>query len=155
MRLAAAPASYVAGEKFQQIVFLVVDNITALETETPGSSTPWSSTFYYDDPAGGAARRVSVIASGSGGVFSIAYAVQSPTNTLQDVQFVPYQGIVNVPTMLPTPTMQTCAQLGSTDALMGQFNIKFDASSTVRGQHDAQRVHCAETCTGRSTMRPT
>jgi hypothetical protein len=125
---AQAPASIVAGEQFQENVFSMVDSMNAAETATPGSSTPWEVPFYYDDPTGGGV--VSVIAHGNHGVFSIAYAVASPARPLVDTDFVPYQGMVNIPDHIPTP--ETCAQLGSVDALSGVFMMHFDASSTVR-----------------------
>jgi len=125
---ANAPASVVAGEQFQENVFSMVDSMNAAEAATPGSSTPWEVPFYYDDPTGGGV--VSVIAQGQHGVFSIAYAVASPARPLVDTDFVPYQGMVTIPDHIPTP--QTCAQLGSVDALSGQFLIHFDASSTLR-----------------------
>lgn len=125
---AQAPASIVAGEQFQENVFAMVDAMNAAEATTPGSSTAWEVPFYYDDPAGGGV--VSVIAQGNHGVFSIAYAVASPSRALVDTDFVPYQGNVTIPDHLPMP--ETCAQRGSTDALSGKFVLRFDASSTVR-----------------------
>ena len=125
---AQAPASIVAGEQFQENVFALVDAMNAAEAAMPGSSTPWEAPFYYDDPTGGGV--VSVIAQGNHGVFSIAYAVASPARPLVDTDFVPYQGNVTIPDHIPTP--QTCAQMGSMDALSGRFMVHFDASSTVR-----------------------
>jgi hypothetical protein len=125
---AQAPASIVAGEQFQENVFSLVDSMNAAEAAAPGSSTPWEAPFYYDDPTGGGV--VSVIAHGEHGVFSIAYAVASPARPLVDTDFVPYQGMVNIPDHIPTP--QTCADMGSSDALSGTFMVRFDASSTVR-----------------------
>ncbi len=126
---ARAPASLLGGEQFQQNVFRMVDNMNAEEREAPGSSTPFEVPFYYDDPEGGGT--VSVIANGRGGVFRIAYAVESPTHRLEDVSFVPYQGVVEFPDT-PPPARTTCAEMGSTDALQGTFHLRFDASSTVR-----------------------
>jgi len=127
--LARAPASLVGGEQFQQNVFRMVDNMNAQEREAPGSSVPFEVPFYYDDPEGGGV--VSVIANGSGGRFRIAYAAGSPTHRLEDVSFVPYQGVVEVPPQVPD-TRPTCASMGSMDALEGRFHMRFDASSTVR-----------------------
>jgi hypothetical protein len=126
---AKAPASYVAGEQFQQSVFRMVDNMLAQEAEAPGSSTPFEVPYYYDDPLGGGV--VQVIATGVRGSFKIAYAVESPVRFLQDVEFVPYQGRVDIPAELP-PVMATCEDRGSTTALRGRFTLRFDASSTVR-----------------------
>ena len=125
---AQAPASIVAGEQFQENVFSLVDSMNAAEAATPGSSTAWEAPFYYDDPTGGGV--VSVIAQGNHGVFSIAYAVAAPARALVDTDFVPYQGVVNIPDHIPTP--RTCAELGSVDALSGVFMMRFDASSTLR-----------------------
>jgi hypothetical protein len=126
---AHAPASLLGGEQFQQNVFRMVDNMNAQEREQPGSSTPFEVPFYYDDPEGGGV--VSVIANGTGGVFRIAYAVEAPTHRLEDVSFVPYQGVVTIPEQRPE-TRPTCAAMGSMDALNGRFHLRFDASSTVR-----------------------
>lgn len=126
---ARAPASVVAGEQFQQNVIRMVDDMVAAEAAAPGSSRPFEVSFYYDDPEGGGV--VSVIASGRAGIFRIAYAVASPARALEDVDFVPYQGSVEIPSTLPTP--RTCADMGSTEALSGRFQVRFDASSTVRG----------------------
>lgn len=125
---ARAPASVVAGEQFQQNVIRMVDDMLAAEAATPGSSRPFEVSFYYDDPEGGGV--VSVIANGRNGIFSIAYAVASPARALEDVSFVPYQGNIDIPDTLPEP--QTCAEVGSTEALSGRFHIRFDASTTVR-----------------------
>ncbi|MBN8610918.1 MAG: hypothetical protein J0L92_10060 [Deltaproteobacteria bacterium] len=126
---ARAPASLLGGEQFQQNVFRMVDNMNAQERETPGSSTPFEVPFYYDDPEGGGT--VSVIANGRDGVFRIAYAVESPTHRLEDVSFVPYQGVVEIPDTMP-PRRTSCEEMGSIDALQGRFHLRFDASSTVR-----------------------
>jgi len=126
---ARAPASVVAGEQFQQNVIRMVDDMLAAEAVEAGSSRPFEVSFYYDDPEGGGV--VSVIASGRGGVFNIAYTVASPARALADVDFVPYQGAIDIPATLPTP--RTCAEVGSTEALSGRFHVRFDASSTVRG----------------------
>jgi len=130
---AQAPASIVAGEQFQENVFSLVDTMNAEEAAMPGSSTAWEAPFYYDDPEGGGV--VSVIAHGEHGVFSIAYAVAAPARPLVDTEFVPYQGMVNIPDHVPTP--QTCTDMGSSDALSGTFMVRFDASSTVRNSPSA------------------
>jgi hypothetical protein len=130
---AQAPASIVAGEQFQENVFSLVDTMNTAEAAMPGSSTAWEAPFYYDDPSGGGV--VSVIAQGNHGVFSIAYAVAAPARALVDTDFVPYQGMVDIPDHIPTP--QTCAELGSVDALSGVFMMHFDASSTLRSSPSA------------------
>ncbi len=126
---AKAPASFAAGDQFQQNVFRMMDNMTAQERTRAGSSNAWRSQFHYDDPEGGGV--VKVIASGERGVFSIAYAVESPTHRLRDVDFVPYTAKITVPSMVTSPNT-TCETVGSTTAVRGRFKIKFDASSTVR-----------------------
>lgn len=126
---ARAPASLVAGAQFRDNVFRMVDNMAEQERVEPGSSTRWEVPFHYDDPVGGGV--VGVIAQGEAGVFRIAYAVESPTHRLEDVEFVPYQTHVDVPDTL-TPPETTCADVGSIEALRGRFRIRFDASSTVR-----------------------
>lgn len=126
---ARAPASVVAGEQFQQNVIRMVDDMMAAEAAEPGSSTPFEVSFYYDDPEGGGV--VSVIANGRGGDFGIAYTVASPARALEDVDFVPYQGDIDIPDTLPMP--RSCAEVGSVDAVSGHFHVRFDASSTVRG----------------------
>lgn len=127
--IARAPASLVAGAQFQDNVFRMVDNMLAQERAEPGSSTRWEVPFHYDDPEGGGVVRV--IANGQGGVFRIAYAVESPIHRLDDVEFVPYQTHVDVPDML-TPPRTTCADVGSVEAIRGRFRVRFDASTTVR-----------------------
>lgn len=125
---ARAPASVVAGEQFQENVGRMVQNMLDAEAASPGSSRPFEVSFYYDDPEGGGV--VSVIAQGRAGIFQIAYTVASPARALEDVEFVPYQGDVNIPDSLPMP--RTCAEVGSVDATSGHFHVRFDASSTVR-----------------------
>lgn len=127
---ARAPASYIAGDQFQQNVFRLVDNMMAQEALRPGSSTPFTAPFHYDDPEGGGVVRV--VATGRAGVFSIAYVVESPTHRLRDVDFLPYQSDLVIPTMLAPPRTMTCEELGSTTALRGRFRVRFNASSTVR-----------------------
>lgn len=125
--VASAPASYIAGEQFQQNVFRMVDNMTAQETARPGSSTPFHSTFHYDDPEGGGVVRV--IAEGEHGDFRIAYAVETPLQRLRDVDFVPYVGEIDLTQPVPR---RTCAELGSRPADSGRFVATFKASETVR-----------------------
>jgi hypothetical protein len=127
--IARAPASIRAGEQFMQTVFRLLDNMTVQEAEETGSSTPWRAPFYYDDPQGGGV--VEVIASGRAGVFQIAYAVESPTHLLRDVEFIGYQGDVIIPEAWDEVD-PTCEELGSEPAAQGFFYVTFDASSTVR-----------------------
>lgn len=127
--LARAPASLVAGDQFRENVFRMVTNMNDQEAIEPGSSTRWEVPFHYDDPDGGGVVRV--IAQGEAGIFRIAYAVESPRNRLQDVTFLPYQGVIEIPEMLDPPDT-TCADIGSMDALRGKFRVRFDASPTVR-----------------------
>lgn len=126
--LAHAPASLLAGEQFQKNVLRLVDNMLDQEEAMPGSSDEWISPFHYDDPSGGGV--VEVIAQGSGGKFRIAYTVESPTKFLQDVEFVDYRGVVDVPTDIPDK-VTSCETLGSVRAPSGRFHLKFRMSSTV------------------------
>lgn len=127
--IARAPASVIAGEQFRETVFRMVDNMNAAEERLPGSSVPWTVPFYYDDPAGGGV--VEVLAQGNAGQFGIAYAVETPINRLQDTEFVAYQGQVEIPDDWDA-ARPTCAELGSSTALEGNFELRFNASSTVR-----------------------
>tara|TARA_R110002072_G_scaffold977_2_gene8044 strand:+ start:486 stop:2174 length:1689 start_codon:yes stop_codon:yes gene_type:complete len=127
--IARAPASVIAGEQFRETVFRMVDNMNEAELRLPGSSVPWSVPFYYDDPAGGGV--VEVLARGSEGQFRIAYAVETPVNQLQDTEFLAYQGSVEIPDDWDA-ARPTCAELGSSAALEGRFELRFNASSTVR-----------------------
>lgn len=124
-----APASMLAGEQFMQTVFRMIENMEAGEIAAPGSGTTWEVPFYYDDPEGGGV--VEVIATGAEGVMRIAYAVESPAKVLEDVAFVGYEGSIEVP-----PDWDRvdpgCAELGSREAAQGFFNMRFQASSTVR-----------------------
>lgn len=128
--VAKAPASLVAGEQFMRTVFRGFDTMEAQEAAAPGSSTSWEAPFYYDDPDGGGV--VEVIAQGEAGEVRIAYAVESPRAELHDVDFVPYQGEVEVPDDWDAPS-PTCAGLGATEAAAGRFEVAFAASTTVQG----------------------
>ncbi len=127
--LARAPASLKAGEQFQRNVLRLVENMEAQEAASPGSSDDWVAPFHYDDPDGGGVVRV--IARGDGGRFRIAYAVESPTRALEDVDFVPYAGQVEIPDDIPD-AVGACESLGSVAAPAGRFRLRFAASSTVR-----------------------
>lgn len=129
LAFARSPASFVAGDQFQQNVFRMVDNMLEAEAREPGSSSPWTVPFHYDDPEGGGVVRV--IAQGAAGRFRIAYAVDSPVHPLRDVEFVGYESDV----VIPDPGMMRapqCSDWGSAPADRGIFRVKFDASSTVR-----------------------
>lgn len=126
--LAHAPASLLAGEQFQKNVLRMVDNMLAQEAREPGSSDEWVSPFHYDDPAGGGV--VEVIAQGANGKFRIAYTVESPSKVLQDVTFVDYRGVIDVPTDIPDKVTD-CAAQGSVRAPSGRLHLKFRMSSTV------------------------
>lgn len=126
---ARSPASYVAGDLFKQAVLRMVDNMLDAEARAPGSSASWTVPFHYDDPDGGGVVRV--VAQGQGGVFRIAYAVDSPVNYLQPMQFLPYTQPFEIPTEF-AEVDSDCASLGSEPAAQGYFDVTFDASSTVR-----------------------
>ncbi|MCB0970710.1 MAG: hypothetical protein KDA97_04215 [Acidimicrobiales bacterium] len=126
--VAAAPASLVAGEQFMQTVFRLAENTAAAEEAEPGSSTPWEVPFYYDDPEGGGV--VEVIAVGRDGTSQIAYSIESPANELTDLDFVGYQGTVEIPEDWDAPP-PGCGDVGSTDAEEGRFELTFQPSSTV------------------------
>lgn len=130
---ANAPASLLAGDQFRENVFRMVRNMLDQEAAEAGSSTRFTVPFHYDDPEGGGV--VKVIAQGQGGVFQIAYAVESPRQRLRSVDFLPYQGVLDIPDELP-PRDTSCADVGSTEAVEGRFQIRFDASSTVRESDD-------------------
>ena len=129
--LSRAPASLLAGEQFMQNVFRMVDNMLSAEQREPGSSADFAVPFYYDDPDGGGV--VEVIAEGRSGVFQIAYAVETPVNTLRDTEFVAYQGAIEVPEDWDAVD-PGCAAIGSVDAAQGYFTLIFDASRTVRNR---------------------
>lgn len=127
--VARAPASLKAGEQFMQNVLRLVSDMNDAEAEEPGSSLPWRAPFYYDDPEGGGV--VEVIAQGVDGRFGIAYAVETPARFLRDVEFVAYQGAVEVPPDWDKPD-PTCTELGTEGSAQGTFLMSFEASPTVR-----------------------
>jgi hypothetical protein len=125
--VAKAPASVLAGDTFQAMVNRNMTTMLNQEKNVPGSSTPWQVPFYYDHPDGGGV--VQVIAQGAKGVFSVAYAIESPRNPLKDVPFVPYQPVKVIP---PDPNQTaSCVDLGNTLAPKGTLDITFQASSTI------------------------
>ncbi len=126
---ARAPASYIAGDQFQQNVFRLVDNMNAQEARQRGSSTNWTAPFHYDDPEGGGVVRV--VAHGTRGAFTIDYAVESPLHRLRDVSFVPIASDLRLPAELPRPSTR-CEDMGSTTAIRTRVRARFAASSTVR-----------------------
>jgi hypothetical protein len=128
--LAKAPASYVAGEQFQQNVERLADEMRAQEEAQPGSSVPWEAPFTYVDPDGGGS--VVVRAQGKGGNLRIAYTVVSPASFLKDTGFVPYLGKVDLPKGPPEP--EACD--GDANGDVGRFVATFSASSTVSGSQD-------------------
>jgi hypothetical protein len=130
--IASAPASLVAGEQFMQNVFRMMDDAAAQEAVTPGSAAPWRAPFYYDDPEGGGI--VEVIAQGEGSVAKIAYSIESPKRELAEVEFVAYQGSVEVPADWDAPP-PSCEESGSESAANGYFDVEFVASSTVLGSN--------------------
>jgi hypothetical protein len=128
--VASAPASVLAGNTFQTLVDHSMSTMTAQEAKKPGSSTPWTIPFYYDNPVGGGV--VQVIAQGNAGQFNIAYSVSAPTHTLQDVSFLPWKP-VHVQPSSPTSTA-ACNNLGNPDIVLadnGSFDITFTASDQV------------------------
>jgi uncharacterized protein (DUF2141 family) len=128
--VAKAPASVLAGSTFQALVDRNVTNMLAQEMVKPGSSMPWQTPFYYDNPDGGGV--VQVIAQGAAGAFSIAYAIESPRNTLKDVPFVPYQPVVFTP---PDPNeTASCEKLGDPTIVLapkGTLDITFAVSDVI------------------------
>lgn len=127
--VARAPASLLGGEQFMQTVFRMYENMAEGEAGAPGTGTSWTAPFYYDDPAGGGV--VEVIANGNDGVMRIAYAVESPVRVLQDVDFVPYQGTIVIPDNWDEVD-PSCAEVGANEAAAGFFDVRFEASTTVR-----------------------
>lgn len=145
--VAKAPASVPAGDTFQKLVLRNMSTMTDQEGTKKGSSTPWSSPFYYDDPAGGGV--VQVIAQGNLGVFTVAYSIESPQHPLHDVELVQYD---KVKIAAPDPSeTASCEQLGDpniTLAPQGTLNITFSASSTVSTSPDLKvplvgDIYCA------------
>ena len=127
VRVASAPASVDAGDAFHSLVSSSMGRMLAQEKAQPGSSSPWSSPFYYDNPQGGGV--VQVIAEGKAGIFDIAYAIESPRHPLRDVSFLPFQ-TVNIPPPDPNQTA-SCQMLGFQPAPKGSFNMTFTASNVV------------------------
>jgi len=133
--VAKAPASILAGSTFRAMVDRNLVTMREQEKAVPGSSTPWQVPFYYDDPDGGGV--VQVIAQGTAGTFSIAYAIESPRNTLKDVPFVAHQPVEIEP---PDPNeTASCEELGDptiTLAPKGTLDISFKASDIIKNSPD-------------------
>jgi hypothetical protein len=129
---ANAPASVPAGTTFQNAVDRNMSNTISQEAAKAGSSTPWSVPFYYDSPNQGGV--VQVIAQGAGGVFTVAYGVETPHHTLKDVPLLQYEP-VNIPPD-DGAASASCVQLGGTEAPKGTLNITFSASSEVKNSPD-------------------
>jgi hypothetical protein len=128
--VASAPASVLAGATFQTLVDHNMSTMTAQETAKPGSSSPFSIPFYYDDPNGGGV--VQVIVVGTAGVFVVDYAVESPRHTLTDVPFNPYKPVVfNPPDAAATAACDKLGNPGIVLAPSGAFDITFSASSVL------------------------
>jgi hypothetical protein len=86
--------------------------------------------FYYDDPSGKGV--VEVIAQGSGGVFQVQYAIETPQHPLTDVPFVPYEPVVFVPP--DASATASCQNLGDPSIVLapsGTFDITFAVSSVI------------------------
>jgi hypothetical protein len=132
---ANAPASILAGSLFQALVDRNMTTMLAQEKGKPGSSTPWTIPFYYDDPSGGGV--VQVIAQGQAGVFSIAYAVAAPHHTIKDVPFLPYKPVsIKPPSASATAACDELGNRGIISASEGAFEITFTASSVVKTSPD-------------------
>lgn len=125
VNLARAPASYVAGEQFHNNVLRMLDDMSAAEAAEPGSSGRFRSVFDYEDPEGGGIVRVVVL--GEGGRARVAYEVVSPAAFLEDVEFVPLLGTVELPEDVSPES--ACAEDERSDE--GRFLVTFAASSTV------------------------
>jgi hypothetical protein len=133
--LAKAPASILAGKVFQTMVDRNMENMIAQEKAKVGSSTSWQVPFYYDAPATGGV--VQVIAEGKLGLFSVAYAVESPRHALKDVEFLEYQP-VELPPVDPLDKA-TCDKLGDPTIVLadkGTLDMKFVASDIVKKSAD-------------------
>lgn len=131
LAIAKAPASVQAGSTFQALVDRNMANMLKQEDKQKGSSIPWQAPFYYDHPDGGGV--VQVIAAGDKGVFSVAYAVESPQHALADVPFLPYEAVV-FPAKDPKADL-ACDQLGDPTiqpAVQGTLDITFQASTVIR-----------------------
>jgi hypothetical protein len=131
IQFAKAPASIMAGSTFQHLVDRQMLNMMAQEKAQPGSSTPWSVPFYYDQPEGGGV--VQVIVKGEKGKYRVAYSVASPQHALVDVPFVPHQDVTIPP---PDPMATTpCHLLGNPNIVQsrtGVFEATFKASQVIK-----------------------
>lgn len=133
--VAKAPASIAAGDAFRTLVDRSMGKMLAAEKAAPGSSTPWTIPFYYDNPDGGGV--VQVLAHGAGGRFSVDYAVESPRHTLVDVPFLAFKAVKFPPP--PANAGATCDLLGDPNielAPQGVFQMTFTASDVVKNSPD-------------------
>ncbi|MEO7113448.1 MAG: hypothetical protein ABI183_23615 [Polyangiaceae bacterium] len=129
---ANAPASVPAGTTFQNAVDRNMTNTINQEKVKAGTSTPWSVPFYYDSPNQGGI--VQVIAQGSGGVFTVAYGVETPHHALKDVPLLQYEPVTIPPD--DGSANASCVQLGGTEAPKGTLNLTFSASEQVKNSPD-------------------
>ncbi len=130
LALAKAPASILAGATFQALVDRNMGNMLDQEAKKAGSSQSWQVPFYYDHPDGGGVVRV--VAAGVKGLFSVAYAVESPRHALADAPFLPYEPVV-FPAKDPKADV-SCDKLGDpniTPAVQGTLNITFAVNKLI------------------------
>lgn len=134
---ARAPASVLAGSTFQHAVLHAMDAMTAQEAKAAGSSTPWQIPFYYDAPKDGGV--VQVVAQGDKGVFTVAYAVESPAHALRDVPLLEYEPVVIEP---EDPNAKAaCWDLGDPKIVRapeGTLDLTFQASTVIKESKDVK-----------------
>jgi hypothetical protein len=75
--VAEAPASTSVGGRFFDETTARMQEMLDAEAKQPGSSKHWGTSFYYADVAKGV---VDVVVKGQGGLFDIAYAVETPVS---------------------------------------------------------------------------
>jgi hypothetical protein len=73
--IAEAPASTDVGGRFVDETLARMQEMLDEEAAQPGSSRPWQTEFYYDDPATGL---VIVSVKGEHGAFDVAYHLETP-----------------------------------------------------------------------------
>lgn len=78
--VAEAPASTDVGGRFFDETTARMQEMLDAEARLPGSSKKWGTSFYYVDAAKGV---VDVVVKGQGGAFDIAYAVETPVNSVK------------------------------------------------------------------------
>jgi len=129
--IAQAPASVLAGATFQALVDRSMATMNTQEAAKPGSSSPFSIPFYYNDPSGGGV--VQVIVNGTQGIYVVDYAVQSPRHTLTDVPFNAYKEVSFTPP--DAGATAACDKLGNPGIVLassGAFDITFSVSSVIQ-----------------------